>query len=339
MDSESRLVHAYLHSSFALPGALVRAVIAAYVTGFHHFDRLTGRQCRTAEEAEDIIAESSERLMQVHYDMPRVLFENMLGPTMKYSMGLWSRGACNLEQAQEAMLDDLCAKATIGGSQRILDIGCGFGSFCAHVLERYPEVAVTGLTLSRTQADYIREKQTEPGHPLNTPRFKIVQANFAEWGTQEKFDRVVSIGVMEHIASLRAANAKIAGLLEPGGQVFHHYIVYKPHEDDQTEPRQNAFIDRYVFPGGRNRAYPGQIEHPEPFELRGDWFFDGGNYRRTLLAWLANFRRNRAVIEATGIDAATLKLWEIYLCGCVSTFGLEGCNHYGNGQYLLAKSA
>lgn len=336
MDLEFHLVKFYLESRLSLPGPLLQFVLNSYVATSDHWHRKSGKAYRAPEETE-AIAEQTERLMQLHYDMPRGLFEGFLDKSMKYSMGLWGHSIHELNKAQETMLADVCKKARIGGGHRILDIGCGFGSFCAYVLRNYPDAEVVGLTLSKIQAGYIREKQTEVGHPLNSSRFQLVEADFSQWQPNEKFDRIVSIGSMEHISNLVRANRKIATMLLPTGLVFHHFIVYRPHRKDQQQPRQSNFINHYIFPGGRNRAFAELSNHHEPFALLSKWFINGSNYRQTLEAWLHNFRSNRSRIMAeTSLDQKTLKLWDFYLRGCIATFRLNRGRAYGNGQYLLA---
>ncbi|WOO41534.1 SAM-dependent methyltransferase [Rubellicoccus peritrichatus] len=337
MDLECRLVKSYLGNRLSLPGPLLQLLLNSYVFGAEKWHQYRGTEF-PAPEASDAIADETERLMQLHYDMPRGLFEGFLGKTMKYSMGLWGQSIHELDKAQETMLADVCKKARIGGPRRILDIGCGFGSFCSYVLKNYPEARITGLTLSKTQADYIREKQQEHVHPLSSDRFQLVQADFANWQTEETFDRIISIGVMEHIANLVRANQKIASMLTPDGFVFHHYITYRPYRKDQQRPRQNGFINQCIFPGGRNRAFSEQVNHPEPFELISKWFMKGTNYRQTVEAWLNNFQKNRKRIAVeTGLDRSTLKLWDFYLRCSISIFKLNAGKTYGNGQYLLAR--
>ena len=180
MELEAWLVEHYVEGHLPLPGAVLQGVLNTYLQAYHWLEPYLGRSAgMTVEETEEIAARSQE-LMDTHYNMPASMFTSFLGPSMKYSMALWERGARNLEDAQEAMLADVCAKADVRDGQRILDIGCGFGSFAAYVLRRFPNARVYGLTLSRTQADYMRARQAETGHPLNADRFYLIEGDFAD---------------------------------------------------------------------------------------------------------------------------------------------------------------
>jgi cyclopropane-fatty-acyl-phospholipid synthase len=268
--------------------------------------------------------------------MPEPLFAHMLGPTMKYSMALWDRGARTLEEAQRDMLADACDKAGVQDGDTVLDLGCGFGSLATYILEKFPRAKVTGLTLSQTQAGYIRERQAQAGHALNTPRFELVEGDFNEVDFSARFDRVLSLGVFEHISNLTAALAKVRGFLRPEGTLFLHYIVYLPARAGETAVRQNSFIQRNIFPGGRVYAFNELNRHQENCALRASWYLPGTNYKRTLDCWLKNFLQGRAAIaRQAGLDKRTMRLWELYLRASEANFAAAGGWAFGNGQYLL----
>lgn len=323
-------------SRVRLPGTVVQALLNMYVGLQHWRDILLRRVTTSYAPPTAEIAEKSHELMQLHYDMPLSLFCNFLGKTMKYSMGLWERGATTLEEAQTAMMDDMCEKARIRDGQKVLDLGCGFGSFCGHALRKFPHAQVWGLTLSHTQAEYIRAMQKTSDHPLSSERFHLLEGDFNEMKIEEKFDRVVSVGVFEHISNPEKALARIHEFIQPRGKCFVHYIVYRPHRKSKAPPRQSAFISRYVFPGARIWAFNEMAKHQEDFKLAQEWFLNGNNYRRTLEAWLGNFLENYdLIVRNSGLDKFTLRMWEFYLRSCISVFRVHGGRYYGNGQYLL----
>jgi cyclopropane-fatty-acyl-phospholipid synthase len=335
-NSGTFLVEGLLRARDWVPGWLIQAGLRLYLEVDHHVESMRGvlSTVPALETAE--IAEFSRELMRVHYDMPEPLFVHMLGPTMKYSMALWDRGARTLEEAQSDMLADACDKAGVQDGDTVLDLGCGFGSLAAYVLEKFPRAKVTGLTLSRTQAGYIRERQAQAGHVLNTPRFELVEGDFNEVDFSARFDRVLSLGVFEHISNLTAALAKVRRFLRPEGTLFLHYIVYLPARAGETAVRQNSFIQRHIFPGGRVYAFNELDRHPEDCGLRASWYLPGTNYKRTLDCWLGNFLQHRAAIaREAGLDKRTMRLWELYLRASEANFAAAGGWAFGNGQYLL----
>jgi cyclopropane-fatty-acyl-phospholipid synthase len=139
------------------------------------------------------LAEGSEELMKVQYNLPEELFIDMLGESEtvypKYTMALWEKGAPNLEQAQIDMLEDIIAKAGIQDGDEILDLGCGWGSAASYILSKFPKAQVTSLNLSHGQCEYIRRKAKEAGSHLNTPRFSLYEQDFNEAVFSREFDR------------------------------------------------------------------------------------------------------------------------------------------------------
>jgi cyclopropane-fatty-acyl-phospholipid synthase len=335
MGLDAWIVENYLNGELPVPGPVVQWMLDAYLRTYYRLEPLIGRQGWSPAQTEEIAARSRE-LMETHYNMPLAVFAGFLGPSMKYSMGLWEPGVSSLDDAQQRMLADVFAKADLRDGQRILDIGCGFGSFAAHALRRFPTAQVHGLTLSRTQADYLRARQGEAGHPLSSDRFHLIHDDFNLVAFDRPFDRIVSLGVFEHISNPGRALEKIRGFITREGRLFLHYIVYRVRPGGSDTPRQDHFMDRYVFPGGRIWAYPELAKHASWFRIEREWYMNGSHYRRTLQAWLANYRANiEAVRRAGGLSPRQLRLWEFYLRACIATFKVQGGNAFGNGQYLL----
>ena len=335
MGIETRVVDAYLDGRMPISGPAMQALLNAYMQAYYWLEPFFGRDWIAPPPESEEIAQRSRELMETHYNLPLAMFESMLGRSMKYSMALWETGAQDLDAAQEAMLADVCAKADIRDGQKILDIGCGFGSFAEHALRRYPNVRVWGLTLSQTQADYLRARQAEPGHPLSSDRFYLIQDDFNAVHFDHTFQRIVSLGVFEHISNLSKALEKIRGFISDDGLLFLHYIAYASRGQDGV-PRQHDFVDRYIFPAGRIYADTELAKHGAHFTIERSWFLNGTNYKRTLQAWLANFLAHSAAIQrSAGFTPRRMRLWEFYLRSFIATFATQGGRLYGNGQYRL----
>jgi cyclopropane-fatty-acyl-phospholipid synthase len=185
--------------------------------------------------------ERDARAVRHHYDLPSEFFALFLDASMTYSCALFSRGADTLEAAQEEKLELVCRKLALQPGERVLDIGCGWGSFPIHAATRH-DVRVLGITLSRPQAERAGRRVAELGLE---DRVEIRVADYRELD-EEPFDAVASIGMVEHVGASRIDlyARQVARLLRPGGRVLNHGIARLRHGDPEAGP----FSERYVFP-------------------------------------------------------------------------------------------
>ena len=181
------------------------------------------------------------RSVRHHYDVSNAFFELFLGESMTYSCAIFSRGATTLEEAQEAKLEMVCTKLALEPGMRVLDVGCGWGSFAVHAATRHG-VHVTGITLSEPQAERARERARAAGV---ADKVDIRVQDYRELGA-ERFDRVASIGMVEHVGAVNidAYAQHVVDALEPGGVLLNHGIARLRHGD----PEAGAFSERFVFP-------------------------------------------------------------------------------------------
>ena len=178
-----------------------------------------------------------------HYDVSNEFFALFLDASMTYSCAIFSRGARTLEEAQETKLELVCSKLGLGEGDRVLDVGCGWGSFALHAATRHG-ARVVGITLSEPQAALARLRVAEAGLD---DRVEIRVADYREMAG-ERFDAIASIGMVEHVgeAQIDVYAERLAGLLEPGGRLLNHGIAWLRHRKESP----GAFTERYVFPDG-----------------------------------------------------------------------------------------
>jgi len=183
------------------------------------------------------------RSVRHHYDLPPEFFALFLDQSMTYSCAIFSRGATTLEEAQETKLELVCTKLALEPGQRVLDVGCGWGSFALHAAERHG-VHVTGITLSEPQARVARARAAEAGLADRTD-FRVMDYREIRG---ERFDAIASIGMVEHVGEekIDVYAARLAELLQPGGALLNHGIARLDPGDVIGGP----FSDRYVFPDG-----------------------------------------------------------------------------------------
>ena len=183
------------------------------------------------------------RAVRHHYDLPPEFFKLFLDDSMTYSCAIFSRGATTLEEAQETKLELVCTKLGLKEGDRVLDVGCGWGSFALHAAQRHG-VHVTGITLSPPQAQIARDRVAEAGLG---DRIDIRVQDWRELAG-ERFDAIASIGMVEHVGedSIDAYALRLRELLKPGGQLLNHGIARL----ELGDPRGGPFTQRYVFPDG-----------------------------------------------------------------------------------------
>jgi cyclopropane-fatty-acyl-phospholipid synthase len=184
------------------------------------------------------------RAVRHHYDVGNDFFALFLDQSMTYSCACFSRGAQTLEEAQEAKLELVCTKLGLREGERVLDVGCGWGSFALQAATRHG-ARVVGITLSEPQAELARRRAVEAGVG---DRVEIRVADYRELH-DERFDAISSIGMVEHVGEERIDlyARQLAGLLVPGGRLLNHGIA-KLKDFDETD--EGPFSERFVFPDG-----------------------------------------------------------------------------------------
>ncbi len=246
------------------------------------------------------------RAVRHHYDVSNEFFALFLDESMTYSCALFSRGAQTLEEAQEQKRELVCTKLGLEEGQRVLDVGCGWGSFPIHAA-RHHGVHVTGITLSEPQARLARERVADAGL---SDRVEIRVADYRELA-DEPFDAIASIGMVEHVGAsqIDQYSAVLAGMLRPGGVLLNHGIARVRH----GEPEAGPFSERYVFPDAAPLHLSRIIAALEGAGLPTD-HVEGlaPDYAETLRHWVNNLDEN--LDEAQRLAGAErTRVWRLYL--------------------------
>jgi cyclopropane-fatty-acyl-phospholipid synthase len=253
------------------------------------------------------------RAVRHHYDVSNDFFALFLDPSMTYSCAFFSRNGESLESAQQAKLELTCRKLGLQPGQRLLDIGCGWGSFAIHAASRHG-VDVLGITLSEPQAALARARVSEAG--LEN-RVRILVLDYRDL-TGEQFDAIASIGMVEHVGAERIDlyAERLAGLVRPGGRLLNHGVARLHYAYLHT----GAFSERYVFPDADPLHLSRVIlaleragfvtQHVEAF---------AADYAETLRHWARRLDEHRAeAVRLVGEER--LRVWRLYLRGCRAGF-------------------
>ena len=250
--------------------------------------------------------ERDRRAVRHHYDVSNDFFALFLDESMTYSCALFRGEDLALEDAQHAKLELVCGKLALAAGQRLLDVGCGWGSLAIHAAQNHG-VDVVGITLSPAQAELARERVARAGL---SDRVEIRLQDYREL-SGERFDAIASIGMVEHVgeSQIDAYALHLANALAPGGRLLNHGIARLRH----TDPEAGAFSERFVFPDGAPlqlsrvvRALEGadcEVDHVEG--LRDD-------YERTLTHWIG--RLDARLDDAVRLAGAErVRVWRLYL--------------------------
>jgi len=285
------------------------------------------------------IAEHTDSANEQHYELPPAFFELLLGPGLKYSSALWSEGVHDLAGAEEAMLRLTATRAQIADGMRILDLGCGWGSFSLYVCERFPNVRVLAVSNSRTQREWIEATARRRGL---SDRLEVRTVDANELALESRFDRVVSVEAFEHMRNWEELLARIATWLEPDGRLFVHVFS---HRRLAYEFEGTWAADRF-FTAGRMPSHDLILRFQRDLQVLESWALPGTHYARTLGAWLARLDAHpegarELLAAAVGRRRAgrALATWRLFLLSTREMWGWRGGEEWMVSHHLLAPRA
>ncbi len=330
---------AYVHG-LELPDPVMRGIFKTVMPIiFKHFPALLTPYEWVLGETPHM-AEGSRDLMKTQYDLPQGMLNRMLGDWKliypKYSMGLWERGAADLEQSQMHMIDDIIEKLGIEDGDNILDFGCGWGCVPNYILSKFPNCRFTGLNLSHEQCEYMRRQMQNPESYLSSGRFTLVEQDLNEAQFEKKFDKILSVGVFCHVGNLTRSFAKLASILKPGGKFFLHIITVRTPNNISS-----VYTHKYIFPHGRFWRFDSIQTYNKDLRPVERWYMNGMNYHKTMTRWLENFDDSYPDVKDLdyGIEFAKFRrIWRFYLIWLATNFASCDGEINGNGQWLMVHS-
>lgn len=310
------LLDAYFDGRVDVTGDLGRMFALGMETGFDRANPLVTLRNRWLEfrrgNRTNAQAKANARF---HYGLGADFYGLWLDrPLMMYTCGYWAEGTRTLEEAQRNKVEHVCRKLRIAPGEAVVDVGCGFGGFMFHAAEHHG-ARVTGTNTTTEQVVELRERIAASPYAA---QLTLIEADFRE--TPRMYDKVVSIGVLEHAGrdQLRAVVEAHAAQLRPGGLGMLHFIGHVGVCDTEY------FIRRHVFPGG---WIPSLAEVMVAMEDAGLEVVDVENLRRhyalTLDAWTERFDRNWPRIHALDparFDERFRRIWRTYLVACAEMF-------------------
>ena len=245
------------------------------------------------------------KIAGAHYGLGNDLFQKMLDPLMNYSCGYW-RNSASLEQAQINKLELICRKLELKPGMRVLDIGCGWGAFGKYAAENHG-VSVVGVTVSKEQVA-LGQKLCQ-GLPVEIRLSDFRQLN-------ERFDRVVSVGMIEHIGYKNYRTfMKITHRCLNDDGLFLLHTIGEIRSVTATDP----WIEKYIFPHSMPPSIKQLGKATENLFVMEDWHNFGVDYDKTLMAWYENFESNWDSIKRN-YDDRFYRMWKYFLLSCAGSF-------------------
>jgi cyclopropane-fatty-acyl-phospholipid synthase len=288
------------------------------------------------------IAPVPDKANEQHYEVPAEFFAHVLGTHRKYSSCFWRPGVADLEEAERAALALTCERAGIAPGMRILELGCGWGSLTLWMAENFPDCRIVAVSNSSSQRTHIRTQAQRRG----LSNLEVHTCDMNAFEIYERFDRVVSVEMFEHMRNYRRLFARVHDWLTPGGRFFMHIFCHRSTPYEFEDRDDSDWMSRYFFSGGIMPSDELPLRFQEDLRLVNRWRWNGRHYEKTANAWLANLDRRRdevwPILESTyGAQNAQrwFTRWRVFFMACAELFGYGGGEEWWVAHYLFERPA
>ncbi|MBX3129389.1 MAG: class I SAM-dependent methyltransferase [Polyangiaceae bacterium] len=303
-------------------------------------DQEERKQALLADAARSPIAVAQAAANAQHYEVPPEFFRVVLGPRLKYSAAYFPPGVRTLADAEEAMLALSTERALIQDGMRVLELGCGWGSLSLYLLERFRSLRVTAVSNSAPQRLAIEQRARQLGV---SDRLEVLTRDVTDFEPQARFDRVVSVEMLEHVRNHAELLQRIAGWLASDGRLFVHVFCHRSFAYPFESEGEDNWMGQHFFTGGMMPSFDYLALQQRDLVLERRWAVGGEHYARTARWWLANLDAKRvAAARALGLALPpreverALGRWRIFFLACEELFGHRGGSEWHVGHYRFA---
>lgn len=275
-----------------------------------------------------------------HYEVPADFFALVLGTHRKYSCAHWPAETTDLDAAEAEALRFTCERAGLEDGMRILELGCGWGSLTLWMAEHLPRTRITAVSNSISQREYILQSAAA----RNLDNVTVLTEDMNVFNTDERFDRVVSVEMFEHMRNWPELYRRVHGWLAPDGRFFMHIFCHRsvPYV---FEDRDSAdWMSRHFFSGGIMPSDDLPLRFQEHLRLCQQWRWNGRHYQQTAEAWLANMDHRRTAVRAVlartyGADNVETwwMRWRMFFMACAELFGYNNGQEWWVSHYLFER--
>lgn len=284
------------------------------------------------------IAIHTEEANEQHYELPPEFFLKVLGKRLKYSSCYFKGAFDDLDVAEEQMLDLTMKRAQIRDGDKILELGCGWGSITLWMAEHFPNSQITAVSNSRDQRGFIEQRLAEK----NLTNVKVITADMNDFQTKEKFDRAISVEMFEHMRNYEELLKRISNWLNPDGTLFIHVFCHKVHAYPFEVKDDFDWMSKYFFTGGIMPSDQLYYYFNSDMKVAKHWRVLGTHYEKTARAWLRNQDEHREEIlelfretYGEGEEIKWFNRWRIFFLACAELFGYKNGTEWYVSHYLF----
>ena len=278
-----------------------------------------------------------------HYEVPAEFYLQVLGKHLKYSSCYFDPGVTSLDDAEARMLALTAQRAQLENGDRILELGCGWGSLSLYMAKKFPDSSITGVSNSNSQREFIMARARERG--LSNLQIITCDANVLQFPADIQFDRVVSVEMFEHMRNYQVLMSRIASWLKPGGTLFVHIFTHKEYAYPFEVRDDSDWMAKYFFTGGIMPSDDLLLYFQNDLNIRQHWQVNGQHYQKTAEAWLVNMDSHREQImplfaQSYGAANATRwwNYWRVFFMACAELWGYNRGNEWLVSHYLFEKA-
>jgi cyclopropane-fatty-acyl-phospholipid synthase len=284
------------------------------------------------------IALLTDKANEQHYEVPPAFFTAVLGRRRKYSSCWWPEGVDDLDSAEAAALQATCEHAALADGQRVLELGCGWGSLSLWMAEHYPRSRICSVSNSHTQREFIQAEANRRG----VANLEVSTCDMNDFAPDARFDRVVSVEMFEHLRNWPEAFRRVSAWLAPAGLFFMHVFVHRSTPYAFEVRDDSDWMSRHFFSGGMMPSDDLALRCQDDLVAWRRWRWDGTHYARTAEAWLANMDLRRdevrhALEQAYGAEHVSQwwMRWRLFFMSCAELFGYDGGRQWWVAHYLF----
>ena len=276
-----------------------------------------------------------------HYEVPAGFFSHVMGDHLKYSCGYWPKDVSNLSEAETSALELSVERAGIEDGMQVLDLGCGWGSLSLWIAEHFPNASVTSVSNSTSQREFILEQ----ARLRSITNIDVITCDMKDFASDQRFDRVVSVEMFEHMRNYGELFRRIHDWLLPNGRFFMHIFCHRTTPYEYIDKGPADWMSRHFFSGGIMPSADLPLRFSENLSIVNKWHWNGQHYARTCNAWLGNMDESETEImeilaDCYGDDNASLwwQRWRIFFMACAELFDYDEGNEWYVGHYLFQRA-